>query len=99
MYISPALGESWAGTSQVPVTLRYYDYRPSHLWDLPVAKGSQCLLAARVIFTDSPGCDISQRMTGWRRSIVVGLETLLASHLLPSSSPGLDQSERNMVIC
>ena len=80
------------------LVLPWDDYRPSHLWDLPIAKGSQSLLTARVIFTDSPGCgDISQRMTGWRRSILVGLETLLASHLLPPSPPGLDQSENTMI--
>lgn len=48
--VSPALGEHWAGTSQTPVIMRCYDYRPSLSWGLPIANTSWSLLITRFNF-------------------------------------------------
>ena len=48
--VSPALRECRARTSQTPVTMRCYDYRPSLSWGFPIANASWSLLISRFNF-------------------------------------------------
>lgn len=50
MYVSPALGEDWGGTSRPEI----YDYRCFYFGVFLLAKGSQSLLVTRLHFNRSP---------------------------------------------
>ena len=96
MYISPALGEGRGGTSQIPVTVRCYNYRPSLSWGLPIVKAFWSLLVTRVIFTEPPGSSVVSQGSGRLLEVYCGGggEILFVSQLLPPRPTGLDQGQQ-----